>query len=148
MEAYLQTEPPSFQQRVKRPKQEAFDLLLPKFQSILARGYVVSNQSATEITELEDFIMRYIDYFGVPKADDIRVVYNGAKCGLNETAWAPNFWLKSATRVLNFNYCGMDLDMGEMFLNFPLPMLFRRLSGIDLTPFKDALGYSHDVSNN
>jgi hypothetical protein len=150
MEAYLQTEPPSSQQRVKRPKQEAFDLLLPKFQSILSRGYVVCNQSATETAELEDFIMNYIDYFGVPKADDIRVVYNGAKCGLNETVWAPNFWLptpKSATRVLNFNYCGMDLDMGEMFLNFPLPMLFRRLSGIDLAPFKDKLGYSH-ISNN
>jgi hypothetical protein len=77
MEAYLQSEPPSFKQRIKRPKQEAFDLLLPKFQSILERGYVVSNQSATEIAELEAFIMSYIDYFGVPKADDIGVVYNG-----------------------------------------------------------------------
>jgi hypothetical protein len=56
-----------------------------KFQSIIERGYVVSNQSATETAELADFIMSYIDYFGVPKADDIRVVYNGASCGLNET---------------------------------------------------------------
>jgi hypothetical protein len=67
MEAYLKSEPPSSKQRVKRPKQEAFDLLLPKFQSILERGYVVSNQGATEIAELEEFIMLYIDYFGVPK---------------------------------------------------------------------------------
>jgi hypothetical protein len=42
MEAYLQSQPPSFKQRVKRPKKEAFDLLLPKFQSILERGYIVS----------------------------------------------------------------------------------------------------------
>jgi hypothetical protein len=77
--------------------------------------------------ELEEFIMSYIDYSGIPKADDIRVVYNGASCGLNETVWAPNFWLltlKSATRVLNYNYCGVDLDLGELVLNFPLPMLF------------------------
>ena len=81
MEAYLQTKPPSFRVPVATPKKEAFDLLLPKFQSILERGYVVSNQDATEITELEDFIMSYIDYFGVPKADDIRLVYNGSSCG-------------------------------------------------------------------
>jgi hypothetical protein len=84
------------QQRVKRPKQEAFKLLLPNFQAILARGYVVSNQDATELTELEDFIMSFIDYFGVPKADDVQVVYNGASCGLNDTVWAPNFWLSTA----------------------------------------------------
>jgi hypothetical protein len=116
-----------FEQQVKRPKQEAFELLLPRFQAILTRGYVVSNQDATEITDLEDFIMSYIDYFGVDKADNIRVLYNGASCGLNNTVWAPNFWLptaKSATRVLNFDYCGVDLDLGEMFLNFPPPMLF------------------------
>jgi hypothetical protein len=149
MDPYLQSEPPAFKQRVKKPKQEAFDLLLPKFQAILSRGYVVSKQDSNELSALEDFIMSYIDYFGVPKADDIRVVYNGASCGLNETVWAPNFWLptaKSATRVLNFNYCGVDLDLGEMFLNFPLPLLFRAFSGIDLTPFKEALGFGH-ISN-
>jgi hypothetical protein len=113
MDPYLQSEPPSFQQRSKHPKQEAFELLLPKFQAILTRGYVVSNQDATELTDSEDFIMSYINYFRVPKANDIRVVYNGASCGLNDYVWAPNFWFptaKSATRVLNFDYCGVDLD--------------------------------------
>jgi hypothetical protein len=47
---------------------------------------------------------------------------------------------------LKFDYCGVDLDLGKMFLNFPLPMLFRRFSGIDLSPFKDRLGFKH-VSN-
>jgi hypothetical protein len=51
-------------------------LLLPKFQSILEQGYVVSNQSAIKIAELEEFIISYIDYFGVPKAVDIHLVYN------------------------------------------------------------------------
>jgi hypothetical protein len=106
--------------------------------------WLVSNQDSTQLTALEDFIMSYIDYFGVPKADSIRVVYNRASCGLNQTVWAPNFWLptaKSATRVLNFNYCGVDLDLGEMFLNFSLPLLFLAFSGINLTPFKEALGF-------
>jgi hypothetical protein len=62
--------------------------------------------------------MSYIDYFVAEKADDIRVVYNGASCGLNDTVWAPNFWLpiaKSATRVLNFDYCSVDLDLRDVF---------------------------------
>jgi hypothetical protein len=146
MDPYLQAEPPSYKEHASRPKQEAFDLLIPKFKAILDRGYVMSNQNSAELSELESFIESYIDYFGVPKADDIRVVYNGASCGLNEKVWAPNFWLpmaKSATRVLNFNYCGVDIDLGEFFLNFPLPLLFRRFSGIDLTPFKNLLGYQH-----
>jgi hypothetical protein len=96
MDPYILSEHPAFKQRVKQPKQEAFDLLLPKFQAILARGYVVSNQDSTELTALEDFIMSYIDYFGVPKAAGIRVGCNGASCGLNETVWAPNFWLPTA----------------------------------------------------
>jgi hypothetical protein len=146
MDPYLQAEPPSYKEHASRPKQEAFDLLIPKFKAILDRGYVMSNQNSSELSELESFIESYIDYFGVPKADDIRVVYNGASCGLNEKVWAPNFFLptaKSASRVLNFNYCGVDIDLGEFFLNFPLPLLFRRFSGIDLTPFKALLGYSH-----
>jgi hypothetical protein len=30
-----------------------------------------------------------------------------------------------------------------MFLNFPLPLMFRAFSGIDLTPFKEVLGSGH-----
>jgi hypothetical protein len=46
MDPYIQSEPPAFKLRLKRPKQEAFDLLLPKIQAISARGYVVSNQDS------------------------------------------------------------------------------------------------------
>jgi hypothetical protein len=70
-------------------------------------------------------------------------VYNGTGCGLNVRVWAPNFWLpvpRSATNILNFGYCSVDIDLGDFFLNFPLPELYRRYSGIDLTPFKEAFG--------
>jgi hypothetical protein len=34
-----------------------------------------------------------MDFFAVEKYSDIRLVYNGMSCGLNEALWAPNFWL-------------------------------------------------------
>jgi hypothetical protein len=55
-------------------------------------------------------------------------------------------YISNHHRLRNFNYCGLDLNLGEMFLNFPLPLMFRAFSGIDLTPFKEALGFGH-VSN-
>ena len=35
MEAYFHSKPPLFHQQVPQPKQDAFELLLPKFQSII-----------------------------------------------------------------------------------------------------------------
>ena len=68
------------------------------------------------------------------------MVFNGACGGLNDVLWAPNCWLpsaKSATRVLNFEYLSVDLDMGEIFPNFPLPKELRPYYGFNLTCFKD-----------
>jgi hypothetical protein len=67
MDPYIQSEPPAIKQPIEQPKQEAYDLLLQKFQAILARGDVVSNQDSTKLTALEDFIMSYIDLFGFRK---------------------------------------------------------------------------------
>ena len=67
-----------------------------------------------------------VDYFGVPKGIgpdetilDIRLVYNGTSCGLNEAVWAPNFWLPTADKAIRqlcFSYWSVDLDLGECFL--------------------------------
>jgi hypothetical protein len=111
-------------------------LLLPKLQKIIARGYI-------KIGSGHEFLKSYIDYFIVPKADDVRPVYNGTSCGFNGSVWARNFWLptaKSATRVLDYNYCGVAIDLGETFLNFPLPRVYRQFSGIDLGQFKSDFG--------
>jgi hypothetical protein len=110
-------------------------LLAPKFLKILKRGYVGVPESAAEIKSL-------VDYFYVPKAQDIRPVYNGASCGINEALWSPNFWLptpKWALRVVDFGYFSVDIDLGEFFLNFPFPEVLRQFSGIDLTPFVEIL---------
>jgi hypothetical protein len=80
-----------------------------------------------------------IQFFDVPKAGDTSLVYNGTGCGLNDTLWFPNFWIstaKSALRVLDYNYFSADLDLGEMFLNFPLHNLLQPYSGVDLSQYR------------
>jgi hypothetical protein len=126
---------PRYKQKAKTPKSEDAVLLAPKFVKILIRGYVT-------IPTEEQAIKSLIDYFYVPKDNDIRPVYNGASCGINLSLWAPNFWLptgRSALRVLDFDYHMVDIDLGEFFLNFPLPEIISLFSGIDLTPFRALL---------
>jgi hypothetical protein len=87
---------------------------LDKIIKVLKQGYVVIPTSINYIKSL-------IDYFEVPKDDDIRLVYNGTSCGLNECLWAPNFWLPTpslAARVLGYGYYMVDIDLGEMFFKF------------------------------
>ena len=83
-------------------------------------------------------IKSFIDYFAVKKGEsDIRVVFNGTSCGFNSAIWAPNFWLpmsSSMVRVLSYNYDIVDIDLGEMFINFTLVWFFQQYSGVDLSP--------------
>jgi hypothetical protein len=75
----------------------------------------------------------------VPKANDIRPVYNGTSSGLNAAVWAPNFGLPTAqseTDALNYGYLSVDLDLGEMFHKLTVPHVFRPYFGLDLTPFQ------------
>ena len=72
------------------------------------------------------------------------MLYNRTSCGLNEAMWVPSFWLptaKTAGRFLNYNYCFMDKDIGEMFLNFPLSNHIAPFSGFDLTHYRNELGF-------
>jgi len=116
----------------KKPKAIVFEKILSKVFKAIDRNYM-------NITSLKH-TKNLIDYFGVEKGiSDIRVVFNGTSCGLNDSVWAPNFWLptaKSMVRVLGYNYKPVDIDLGEMFLNFPLSPLLIPYSGVDLTPFK------------
>jgi hypothetical protein len=81
-----------------------------------------------------------MDFFEVDKGTSyIHMVYNGTSCGLNDTLWAPNFWLPMpvvAARVLGYM---VDIDLGEMFLNFPLPSLLQQFSGVDLCHHANAM---------
>jgi hypothetical protein len=78
-------------------------------------------------------------FFSVPKGDqDIRLVYDASKSGLNLSLWAPNFGLPTVdtlTRGVTESFWMADLDIGEMFLNFPLHPDLRPLCGIDVRPY-------------
>jgi len=78
-------------------------------------------------------------FFSVPKGDnDIRMVYDGTKSGLNDAMWAPWFALPTIETHLRAVGQGTfmgDLDIGDMFHNFVLHDSVQRLAGIDLTCF-------------
>ena len=83
------------------------------------------------------YVSSLTGYFCVPKGlDDIRMVYDATKCGLNDSVWAPNFCLPtidSSLRAVEIStWCG-DIDLGEMFLNYMLHEDLQEFAGIDVT---------------
>ena len=129
MAPWILGELPNFKRRAKAPPPKDRSMMWSKFEKFLHRRYV----------RLKRTILSFTEYFHVPKGDDIRMVFNGTSCSLNRAAWAPNFWLptsRTATSVLDFDYKTVDIDLGEMFVNFPLAEIYQQFSGIDLAPFK------------
>ena len=125
---------PSNKRRARIPSKEVYDKLYSKILKGIQRSYLqfIPCWKAKNL----------IDYFAVPKADDIRMVQNGSSCGLNESVWSSNFWLpmaSSMTRVLGYNYKSVDIDLGEMFLNFPLDPQLIPYSVMDITPFREKI---------
>ena len=83
------------------------------------------------------FVKSLTSYFAVPKAEtDVRIVYDGTACGLNDSLWAPNFMLPTVDSILrnasSSTWFG-DIDLGEMFLNYPLDERIRPYAGVDVT---------------
>ena len=126
MRIYVQGPLPARRKRTKtgslRPDVKA--QIAEKIDGMLKRFYL---ESAGHVSNC-------LDYFAVPKGDtDIRVVFDGSACGLNEVLWAPNFFLPSASgaaMLLTFNTWMADMDFGEMFHNFPMEERLRRCSGV------------------
>jgi len=84
-----------------------------------------------------------IKYFAVPKGiidnvvQDWRVVYHAGANGLNDSIWAPNFFLPSVDsllRIVDESSFMEDRDVGEMFLNFELHHTVRKFTGVDVKP--------------
>ena len=105
--------------------------LRKKVEKVVDRGYLE-----------EGYVGSLINYFAVPKGEgDIRVVYDGTKCGLNQCVWAPNFFLPSVDSLLmkvSEKTWFSDMDLGEMFLNFYLDRRIRPFAGVDITNFKES----------
>ena len=124
---------PTYRTRQRRPNDPTrASQLAAKLQKARDRGYI---QPGT-VTSLTGF-------FPVPKgSDDIRIVYDATKCSLNKALWSPNFGLPMVdtllTHLLFESWMG-DIDLGEIFLNFPLDPSIRPYAGVDLTSFRREL---------
>lgn len=110
-----------------------------KLRKVRDRGYIAATR---------DPILSLMSFFSVPKVTvyneetgedevlDIRMVYNGSSCGLNQVLWAPWFGLPTSEQMLrtvDVGYWGGDNDYGEMFLNWWLHKSLRPYCGVDLT---------------
>ena len=116
--------------KMKRRKAMRFEpsvkaLVGGKIQTMLDRSYLETGS-----------VLSLLHYFAVPKGDsDIRVVYDGTFSGLNDSLWAPNFFLPSARHageLLNFDSWLSDMDFGEFFHNFHMNERIRKHSGVDV----------------
>jgi hypothetical protein len=75
-------------------------------------------------------------YFCVDKGtSDIRMVYNGTRCGLNAHLHTPHYGLlsiKHMLRALREGYYQCNLDVDKQFLNIKLHESLRELLGMDV----------------
>jgi hypothetical protein len=123
---------PTFWGRQRWPTDEKErSQLKEKIGKVLSRRYVS-----------EGYVSSLTGFFAVPKGtDDIRVVYDATRSGLNDAIWAPNFFLPTIDSVLSRadenTYFG-DIDVGEMFLNYFLDSRLRPRAGVDVTELASA----------
>jgi hypothetical protein len=127
MEIFVQSSLPRGRNKAKRsrldPGQQA--MVVSKLEGMLHRTYLEPG-----------FVSNALHYFAVPKGDsDIRVVFDGTSSGLNETLWAPNFYLPTARAAalnMSFSTWMSDMDCGEMFHNFFMDSRIRKCAGIQV----------------
>ena len=111
LNAFINGELPNYWRAVNWPEDAMQrEQLKKKISKVMRKGYI----SPGEVKSL-------IAFFAVPKGpDDIRIVYDATKCGLNEVLWSPKFWLPIIHTILRSatpnTYYGV-IDLGEMFLN-------------------------------
>jgi hypothetical protein len=104
------------------------DKILAKLDNVREWGYIRPGA-----------VVSLTSFFAVPKGEsDIRMVYEATKSGLNDAVWVPSFGLPTVDATLRGIDAASfmsDIDLGEMFLNFPLDSKLRPYAGIDLSAF-------------
>ncbi|KAL7566075.1 hypothetical protein ACA910_009861 [Epithemia clementina (nom. ined.)] len=119
-------------QRIERQssvgERQVVAMVKTKLQDVRMKGYVRTCPHT----------LATMNYFAVPKGEnDVRMVYDGTKSGLNACLYAPWFYLPDSdglTRTLNKNFWCIVNNYGEMFLNFWIHPDLQKYSGMDLTP--------------
>ena len=114
MKVFVQSSLPARSQRdVKRPRFDSNTrrMVSAKVETMVAKSYLEVGLVRTSL-----------HYFAVPKGEnDIRVVFDGTSCGLNEALWSPNFFpstSRNAAELPSFDSWMADADFGEFFHNF------------------------------
>lgn len=78
-------------------------------------------------------------YFTTPKGEeDTRLLFDGAKSGLNDCIWDPSFSLPSIASLLTAMERGTwmaDIDVGKQFYNFLLDSKVHPYCVVDLSPY-------------
>jgi len=72
--------------------------------------------------------------------EDIRLVYDRTRSRVNQIIWAPSFFLLTSisfAQILEVNTYQLNMDVGEMFLNFPLNKTIRPYYRVNLTSFRN-----------
>ena len=124
---FVTGELPSFvEAQRKSATEESQALVQEKVNKVRRRMYIAPG-----------LVLSLTHMFDVPKPpDDIRMVYDGTASGLNDALFAPHFTLpvvENTMRSLLENYYAADLDVGEMFLNWPLGKDLQPYAGVDVT---------------
>ncbi len=108
MEIFVRDRLPSNLRLGRATRKDKVPAVGKKLNKVYERGYVC-----------EGPVESVIDCFDVEKGDDTRVVYNGASCGLNESLFAPSFWVpNAATASCPLMHCSWMAD-GDMGRNVP-----------------------------
>jgi hypothetical protein len=142
MPIFVQSSLPRSSRKVKKPKFSDNDrpLVAAKIKIMIEKGYLELGKVRTSL-----------HYFAVPKgADDIRIVYDGTSCGLNESLWSPNFFLptaRTAELLLSFGSWMADVDFGEFFHNFYMDERIRQHSGVNVKPLLTFIDPAAHVDN-
>jgi hypothetical protein len=117
--------------KYRRPQRDVSEVIMKK--AMVQKLLKVKNRRYFE----EGLVPALTLFFAVPKgALDICMVYDDTASGLNEDLWTPWFALptvESHLRVVEPGTYMVDVDLGEMFLNFFLDERIRQHAGVDLT---------------
>ena len=117
--------PPFLQAQSKNKDPTKHELMRTKVLKVCKLGYICLGE-----------VISGTKFFSVDKGEtDIRMVYNGTSCGLNDKLYTSHFGLPTVKETLRailpgFHQC--DLNVQDQFLNFIMHKHMREYSGVDV----------------
>jgi hypothetical protein len=120
---------PSLRRQQSSLKPDEKEVLRKKIKKFVEQKYIAPPTSR---------IKSLIKYFTVPKGlQDWRIVFHAGAYHLNDCVWAPSFFLPTVSlllRIIDKETLMLDMDVGEMFLNFQLHTNTVKFAAVDLGP--------------